>query len=96
MKKKKQVVGAFGLQSRILRKLTKLYGKEMKGEIVSPITQSRLSFILHGKRPPTPAQAVMLERVFADLGYAISKFDMVFAFKPDQSILELDKTRQGE
>lgn len=91
---RKKSIGQHGLQSKLLRRLTKHYGVEKEsGEIVSPISQTVLSFILNGKRPPTPAQAVMLEREFTDLGYAISKFDMVFAFQEGRSILELDKTR---
>lgn len=93
--KRKNIVGRYGLQSKLLRKLAKHYGVvNASGETVSPISQTVLSFILHGKRPPTPAQAVMLEREFTEMGYAISKFDMVFAFNPGHSILELDKTQE--
>lgn len=44
----------------------------------------------------TKKQATMLERELNELGYAISKFDMVFAFKEGQHILELDKTRDNQ
>lgn len=95
--KRKNIVGRYGLQSKLLRKLAKHYGVvNASGETVSPISQTVLSFILHGKRPPTPAQAVMLEREFTEMGYAISKFDMVFAFNPGHSILELDRTQQED
>lgn len=87
----KQKVEKYGLQSKLLRKLTRHYGAPGSPP---PISQTSLSFILHGKRRPTPEQAVMLERVFNELGYAISRFDMVFAYKPGRSILELDKTQE--
>ena len=97
MKAKRKIVGSHGFQARIARRLTKHYGtSDANGNTVCPITQSTLSLILHGKRPPTPAQAVMLEREFTELGYAISKFDMVFAFQKGPSILELDKTRKED
>ena len=92
-KQKAQHVGDYGLQAKILRKLAKYYGEvNAAGEKESPIAQGVLSFIMQGRRAPTPKQAVMLERVFAELGYGISKFDMVFAFNPGHSILELDRT----
>jgi len=93
---RKEHVGEHGLQSRILRKLARLYGLRAEdGTRVSPIRQGCLSDIMHGKRRPTPEQAIMLEAVFHELGYAISKFDMIFAFVKDRSILELDKTRES-
>lgn len=95
MKARRKIVGSHGFQARIARRLTKHYGtRDTNGNLVCPITQSTLSLILHGKRRPTPEQAVMLEREFTEMGYAISKFDMVFAFNPGHSILELDKTQE--
>ena len=92
-KDKAKPVGDYGLQAKVLRKLTKYYGEvNAAGEKESPILQGVLSKIMHGHRAPTPKQAIMLERVFAELGYGISKFDMVFAFNPGHSILELDRT----
>ena len=86
-----------GLQAKVLRRLTKHYGKTNEnGECVPPMAQARLSNLMAGKRRPTPEQAVMLERVFQELGFAISKFDMVFAYKPGQPILALDKTRENQ
>ena len=86
-----------GLQSRLLRRLARHYGVRGKdGEKVSPISQPVLSRIVQGYRAPTPQQATMLERELNELGYAISKFDMVFAFKEGRHILELDKTRDNQ
>ena len=83
-----------GLQSKILRKLRKAFGSP---ERENPICQTVLCQIVNGRRRATPEQAVMLEKVFYDMGYAISKFDMVFAYVKDRSIFELDKTRkQGD
>lgn len=89
---KQKTVGPLGLQAKIMRKIKKYYTTE--GKKRPPITQPRLSRIVNGLARPTPEQAAMLERVFAELGFAISKFDMVFAFKPGRHILELDKTRE--
>ena len=87
----------YGLQAKILRRLTKYYGKtSASGDRVPPMAQARLSTLMAGKRRPTPEQAVMLERVFQELGFAISKFDMVFAYKSGQPILALDKTRENQ
>ena len=84
----------YGLQAKVLRRLTKHYGKTNEsGKRVPPMAQARLSTLMAGKRRPTPEQAIMLEKVFQELGFAISKFDMVFAYKPGQPILSLDKTR---
>lgn len=94
-RRREKHIGQHGLQSHILRKLTRMYGvTNPDGTKRSPIRQSVLSSIMQGHRRPTPEQAVMLEEVFHDLGYAISKFDMVFAFVKGRSILELDKTRE--
>ena len=87
----------YGLQAKVLRKLTKHYGKASEsGKRIPPMAQARLSNLMAGKRRPTPEQAVMLERVFQELGFAISRFDMVFAYKPGQPILALDKTRDDQ
>ena len=51
---------------------------------------------MNGRRRPTPEQAVILERILNELGFAISMFDMVFAYKPGQPILALDKTRDNQ
>ena len=86
-----------GLQSKLLRRLTRYYGtRNSEGELNSPICQSVLSLILQGKRRATPEQAAMLERVLLEAGYAISKFDMVFAFKQGNPLLNLDKTKEGD
>lgn len=86
-----------GLQSRLLRRLARHYGVRGKdGEKLSPISQPVLSRIVQGYRAPTPQQATMLERELNDLGFAISKFDMIFAFKKGQHLLELDKTRDNQ
>ena len=96
-KAKRRIVGPHGFQARIARRLTRHYGeRDANGNLTCPITQSSLSLILHGKRRPTPEQAVMLEREFTEMGYAISKFDMVFAFQKGRSILELDRTRKED
>jgi hypothetical protein len=82
-----------GLQSKILRKLTKKFGTT---ERPTPICQTVICQIFTGRRRATPEQAVMLEPVLNELGYAISKFDMVFAYVKDQPLLSLDKTRQEQ
>ena len=93
MSNKAKPIGPFGFQSHVIRRLTREYGTPNdNGTKKSPISQSVLSYILQGKRAPTPKQAEMLEKVLHDLGYAISKFDMVFAFKPGQPLLSLDRT----
>ena len=94
---KGQVLENYGLQARVLRKLTRYYGKtDKEGRSIPPMAQARLSALMSGKCRPTPEQAVMLERVFQELGFAISKFDMIFAYKPGQPILALDKTRDNQ
>jgi hypothetical protein len=82
-----------GIQSRILNKLTQHSGRGAKKP---PMTQSVLSYIMTGRRRATPEQATMLEPVLMELGYAITRFDMVFAYVPGRPLLEMDKTRKGE
>jgi hypothetical protein len=79
-----------GIQSRILNKLTHHFGRGAKK---SPISQSALSYILTGRRRATPEQATMLEPVLMELGYAITRFDMVFAYEKGKPLLAMDKTR---
>jgi len=77
--------------------MTRYYGKEdASGRTVIPFKQATLSLLMNGRRRPTPEQAVILERILNELGFAISKFDMVFAYKPGQPILALDKTRDNQ
>lgn len=78
-----------GIQSRILNKLTQNFGKGK-----SPMTQSVLSYIMTGRRRATPEQATMLEPVLFELGYSITRFDMVFAYEPGKPLLSMDKTRK--
>lgn len=88
----RQKVSHSGIQSRILDKLTKRWGKG--AERKPPFPQSVLSYIMTGRRRATPEQATMLEPVLMEMGYAITRFDMVFAYVPGRPLLEMDKTRR--
>lgn len=92
MKQKK--VSRPGIQSRILNKLTRRFGKGVEKK--PPFPQSVLSYILTGRRRATPEQATMLEPILMEMGYAITRFDMVFAYKKGEPLLNMDKTRRGE
>lgn len=90
----REKVSHSGIQSRILNKLTKRWGKGTERK--PPFPQSVLSYIMTGRRRATPEQATMLEPVLMEMGYAITRFDMVFAFEPGKPLLAMDKTRKGE
>jgi DNA-binding transcriptional regulator YdaS (Cro superfamily) len=75
---KRQINAPAGVQSRIVRKLAKRQ---------TPISQPIVSQILSGKRRATPEQATALEPVLAELGYAISRVDMVFNYQKNRSLL---------
>jgi hypothetical protein len=83
-----------GIQSRILNKLTRRFGRGVEKK--PPFPQSVLSYILTGKRRATPEQATMLEPVLIEMGYAITRFDMVFAYKPGEPLLAMDKTKKED
>lgn len=83
-----------GIQSRILNKLTRRFGKG--AEKKPPFPQSVLSYILTGRRRATPEQATMLEPILLEMGYSITRFDMVFAYKKGEPLLSMDKTRKGD
>ena len=80
-----------GIQSKLLRRLERRFGAGREKPVIH---QSTLSRILRGSCAPTPAQATMLETVFLEIGYAISKIDLVFAYPYGKSILTLDRTKE--
>lgn len=92
MKQKK--VRRPGIQSRILNKLTHRFGKGVEKK--PPFPQSVLSYILTGKRRATPEQATMLEPILIEMGYAITRFDMVFGYREGEPLLNMDKTRRED
>ena len=64
-----------------------------------PVSRIKERYPLGQLKENLAAVNALLKRTNAlreKLGYAISKFDMVFAFQKGRSILELDRTRKEE
>lgn len=74
---------------KLYRKLHELFGTP---DTPYPIGRDSIGRILRGEQRATPEQAVMLEPAIRELGYAISKYDMVFSFKRGRELLMLDRS----